>query len=86
LNGGATSECAEAVVMIRPQLRLFMPGTAARIAWKAEERLIASIASHLSTGKSSMGETCWIPALLTSTSTPPNVFSASAIISAISPG
>jgi hypothetical protein len=32
LEGRATSECAEAVVMIRPQPRLFMPGTAARIA------------------------------------------------------
>jgi hypothetical protein len=34
-----------------------MPGTVARIAWKAEDRLIAMIALHLSTGNSSIGET-----------------------------
>ena len=50
MKGEATSECAEAVVMIRPQPRLFMPGTAARIVWKAEDRLIPMIAFHLSTG------------------------------------
>src|ERR1700694_1557232 len=44
------------------------------------------IASHLSTGNSSIGETNWMPALLTSTSTEPNVFSPSAIMSAISAG
>jgi hypothetical protein len=27
----ATSECAEAVLMMRPHLRFFMPGTAARM-------------------------------------------------------
>jgi hypothetical protein len=31
LNGEATSECAEAVLMMRPHLRCFMPGTAARM-------------------------------------------------------
>jgi hypothetical protein len=63
-----------------------MPGVTARIAWNAEERLIAMTASHFSTGKSSIGETCWMPALLTSTSTRPNVFSASEIMLAISIG
>jgi len=33
--------------------------------WKAEDRLIASTASHLSTGKASIALTCWMPALLT---------------------
>jgi len=32
LNGEATSECADAVLMMRPHLRAFMPGTAARTA------------------------------------------------------
>jgi hypothetical protein len=63
-----------------------MPGVTARIAWNADERLIAMTASHFSTGKSSIGETYWMPALLTSTSTRPNVFSASEIMLAISIG
>src|ERR1700710_443281 len=44
------------------------------------------IASHFSGGNSSTGETNWMPALLTRTSTEPNVFSPSATISAISAG
>src|SRR6185437_3025031 len=44
------------------------------------------IASHFSGGNSSIGDTNWMPALLTRTSTEPNVFSPSAIISAISAG
>jgi hypothetical protein len=86
LKGEATSECADAVLMIRPQPFFFMPGTAARMAWKAEDRLIAMIWSHFSTGNSSIGETNWMPALLTRTSTEPNDFSPSAIIPAISAG
>ena len=43
--------------MIRPHFAAFMPGIAARIAWKAAERLIAMIWSHFSTGNSSIGET-----------------------------
>ena len=72
--------------MMRPQPRFFMPGTAARMAWKADDRLIAMMASHFSIGNSSIGETNWMPALLTRISTEPNVFSPSAIISAISAG
>jgi len=41
-----------------------MIGTAALVAWKAEVRLMAMIWSHLSVGKSSIGATCWMPALL----------------------
>ena len=37
--------------MMRPHLRAFMPGTAARMAWNAADRLIAMIASHFSIGK-----------------------------------
>src|SRR4051794_35567092 len=72
--------------MMRPQPFFFMPGTAARIPWKAEDRLIAMIWSHFSIGNSSIGETNWMPALLTRMSTEPNVFSPSAIIPAISAG
>ena len=68
---------------MRPQPRAFMPGTAALIVWKDDVRLIAMILSHLSTGNSSTGATNWIPALLTSRSTPPNIRSTSAIIAAI---
>src|ERR1700749_630131 len=86
LNGEATSECADAVLMMRPQPRFFMPGAAARIPWKADDRLMAMIASHFSIGNSSIGETNWMPALLTRMSAEPNVFSAVAIMSAISAG
>jgi hypothetical protein len=48
--------------------------------------LIAMMASHFSIGNSSTGDTNWMPALLTSTSTDPKVFSPSATISAISAG
>src|ERR1700687_1874701 len=72
--------------MMRPQPRFFMPGMAARMPWNADDRLIAMIASHFSGGNSSIGETNWMPALLTRMSTAPNVFSPSAIMSAISAG
>src|SRR5215467_11387574 len=86
LKGEATSECAEAVEMMRPHLRAFMPGTAARVAWKADERLMAMIWSHFSIGNSSIGATYWMPALLTRMSTDPNVVSAVLIMAAISAG
>src|SRR5215470_15270042 len=76
LKGEATSECAEAVEMMRPHLRAFMPGTAARVAWNADERLMAMIWSHFSMGNSSIGATYWMPALFTRTSTDPSVVSA----------
>src|SRR5881394_3980329 len=75
LKGLATSACAEAMLTMRPQRFFFIAGSAARVAWKAEERLMAMIASHLSTGNSSTGATCWMPALFTSTSTAPKRFS-----------
>ena len=62
----------QAMLTMRPQPLLFMPGTASRAVWNAALRLIARMASHLATGNSSTGATCWIPALLTSTSTEPN--------------
>src|ERR1700753_1778300 len=86
LNGGATRAWAEAVLMIRPHFLDFMPGMAARIAWKAAERLMAMIWSHFSTGNSSIGETNWTPALFTRMSTEPKAFSAVLIMSAISAG
>ena len=78
------SEWAEAVLMMRPHFCAFIPGTAARIAWNAAVRLMAMIKSHFSGGKSSTGETCWMPALLTRMSTDPILCWASAIIAAIS--
>jgi hypothetical protein len=57
--------------MIRPQLRAFIAGNASRVVWNAAVRFSAMTASHRSTGKSSTFATCWMPALLTSTSMPP---------------
>ena len=72
--------------MMRPQPLDFMPGNAMRMTWKAELRLIASIASHLSGGNSSTGATCWMPALLTTMSAPPNNRTVSVTIDWISAG
>ena len=55
--------------MMRPHLRFFMPGIAARTVWNADDRLMAMMASHFSIGNSSTGATCWMPALLTRMST-----------------
>jgi hypothetical protein len=66
--------------------RVFMPGMTALMQWKADERLMPMIASHLSSGKSSIGETCWMPALLTRMSTEPQRASASATMARISDG
>src|SRR5581483_3613873 len=71
------------MLMMRPHLRRFMPGTAARVVWKADVRLMAMMASHCSMGNSSTGATCWMPALLTRMSTAPKSFSHLAIMSAI---
>src|SRR4030095_13539825 len=65
--------------MMRPQPRFFMCGTAARMPWKADDRLMAMMASHFSIGNSSIGETNWMPALLTRMSTLPNVLSPGAV-------
>jgi hypothetical protein len=42
------------------------------VVWKADERLIAMIWSHFSAGNSSIGATCWMPALFTRMSTRPS--------------
>src|SRR6478735_4727771 len=57
--------------MMRPKPRFFMPGSAWRMVWNEALRLIARIWSHFSGGKSSIGETNWMPALFTSTSIAP---------------
>ena len=61
-----------------------MFGMAARVAWKAEDRLMAMIWSHFSGGKSSTGETNWMPALLTRMSTLPSLAMASVTMASVS--
>ena len=58
--------------MTRPQPFWRICGSTSLVAWKAEERLMARIASHFSSGNSSIGATCWMPALFTMMSTAPN--------------
>ena len=48
-----------------------MPGMAARIVWKAEREIDGEDRVPFLDGKSSIGETNWMPALLTRMSTPP---------------
>ncbi len=72
--------------MMRPQLACFIFGSAMRVVWKAEDRLMAMIASQRSVGNSSIGATCWMPALLTSTSTRPKRDSAARTMSSICDG
>ena len=72
--------------MIRPQPLAFIPGITARVAWNAADRLIARIASHFAGGNSSIGATCWMPALLTRMSTPPSIAARAATMPTISSG
>ena len=58
--------------MIRPQPRRFMPGIAAFMPWNTPERLMAMIASHRSSGKSSTFAMNWMPALFTRMSSEPS--------------
>jgi hypothetical protein len=71
------------MLITRPHFLAFIAGSASRTVWNEALRLSARIAFHLSTGNSSTGATNWMPALLTSTSTPPNSASARAIIASI---
>ena len=57
---------------MRPKPFRRMIGRASRVVWKADDRLIARIASHFSIGNSSILATCWMPALLTRMSSRPN--------------
>src|ERR1039458_8518436 len=50
------------MLRMRPHCRFFMPGTAARMVWNDDDRLMAMTASHFSIGKSSILATCWMPA------------------------
>src|SRR5215510_9953748 len=86
LNGDATKPCADAMLMIRPHLFASIDGSARRVVWKADDRLMATIASHFSGGKSCRGATCWMPALLTRMSSRPNDLSVPSIISPIAAG
>ena len=72
--------------MMRPQLRRFISGSTAWIAWKFDDRLIAMTASQRSGGKLSTGAVCWMPALLTRMSTPPSSCAAARTIAWISAG
>ncbi|MNR29136.1 hypothetical protein D3C85_1465040 [compost metagenome] len=62
--------------MIRPQFLARMRGRHKRVLWNTDDRLIAIIESQRSIGKSSTDATCWMPALLTRMSMPPNSRSA----------
>jgi len=67
-----TNPCTEEILIMRPYLFSRINGMDALIAWNAAERLMAMMASHLSSGKLSTGATCCMPALLTSISNLPN--------------
>src|SRR5436190_5968055 len=71
LVADATTPCAEAMLTMRPKPRRLMCGKAVLMAWNADERLIARIRSHCSSGNASTAAVCWTPALFTTTSTPP---------------
>ena len=58
--------------MIRPQPFAVMPGIAACMQWNGADRFSAITASHFSGGNSAIVAVCWMPALLTRMSSPPN--------------
>ena len=74
------------MLMMRPHPAAIMCGVAARIVWNDDDRLVAMMSSHFSGGKSCIGETNCMPALLTSMSMLPKLSTASSTIAAISPG
>lgn len=53
------------MLMMRPAPCCFMCGKAAAVAWNTADRFSARIASHFSTGNSSIDAVCWMPALFT---------------------
>ena len=59
------------MLMMRPQPRFSIAGSAQRIAWNAADRFSAMIASQRSTGNSLTFAVCWMPALFTRMSTAP---------------
>src|SRR6184192_1839627 len=59
-------------INVRPQPRCFICGSTALMVWKLADRLTASTASQRSSGNSSIGATCWMPALFTTMSTRPS--------------
>ena len=71
---------------MRPQPFAFIPGSTARVVWNDDDRLMARMVSHFSSGNSSIGATCGIPALLTRIFTVPNVAVAFSTNPAISSG
>ena len=58
-------------MMLPPRPLAYICRSAARVVRKAPSRWIASIFFHLAKSNWSTGSTIWMPALLTSTSTPP---------------
>src|SRR4051794_38007988 len=72
--------------MMRPKPLARIAGSASRVVWKAELRLIARIWSHLVVGNSVIGATCWMPALFTRMSSRPCRASSAAIIAEIAAG
>jgi hypothetical protein len=74
------------MLIIRPQPFFFMPGMTAFMPKNVADKLMAMMAFHFSSGKSSIEATNWMPALFTRMSTPPIVVSASAPMAAISAG
>ena len=86
MNGEATSECADAVEMMRPHFFAFMPGIAARIAWNADDRLIAMICVPLLDRKLLDRRDVLDAGVVHQDVEEPSVFSAVLIMAAISAG
>ena len=71
------------MLMMRPHFLAIMLGRTRRVVWNAALRLMAMMASHLATGNSCRGATCWMPALFTRMSRLPSFSSVILTISAI---
>ena len=69
--GRASSLVSDAMLMMLPRPRFFMPGIAACATTNGALRLVSTIASKSAIGKSATGCRRWMPALLTTTSSEP---------------
>ena len=71
---------------MRPKPLAFMCGSAAWMAWKMPDRLMAMMASQRSAGKFSTLSVYWMPALFTRISTEPKLLTHSSTIAFTSAG
>src|SRR5216683_3485597 len=81
LKAEARSACTDAILITRPHLWAYMPGSTALVSRNGAVSISSMICRHFASGNSVMGATYWMPALFTRMSTWPSAL----VVSATSP-